>query len=228
MRLSTLTRLLFLLALPAHAETAGFVVYEAQHHSADELKKAAAEVTTGARLSSVGSKIVVYGTKAQRDAVLKVFGELDHRLRNFVVRLRLAAHGTSERGGASGGVSGSGAAVHVAGAAAESSAGSEQRLTVLDGGTARLYADSGLFPKTVTVHLRAIGQGGANVEIREAGVDAIGDQALVTELDVPLGEWRTLGGVTTVERRRAGEIFGRAHRSAMSSQNVQVRVEAER
>ena len=75
------------------------------------------------------------------------------------------------------------------------------------------------------MHLRAIGKNGAHVEIHEADKNAVGGQAIVSSLDVPLGEWRSIGGITTQDTGRNSEILGRAKRSSMSSQDVQIRVE---
>ena len=50
------------------AESEDFVIYEAQRHSAEELKRAAAGALNGGRISTMGSKVVIYGTKSQRDA----------------------------------------------------------------------------------------------------------------------------------------------------------------
>jgi hypothetical protein len=230
MRFGTLTKFLFLLALPAaHAASDDdFVVYEAQHHSADELMKAAQGVSNGARVSNLGSKVVVYGTKSQRDGVLKVFAALDHAIGNYRVQLRLASHsrGSRDSAGVSGSVSPSAANVraNLKASDGEGSSGTVQEITVSDGGTAKLYSGNGIYPRTVAVHLRAIGHSGAHVEIRESDPNALGEQAMITELDVPLSEWRTIGGISGSNVVRSGEILSRTKRSSMSSEDVQMRV----
>lgn len=232
MRFGTLTKLLALLMLAspvAHATNGeDFVIYEAMHRSADELKKAAEGVTNGARVTSMGSKMVVYGTKSQRDGVLKVFAELDHALGNYSVQLRLASRSRAakEALGVGGTVSSRGAAVNVTTTSFEGEAANNsiREITVSDGGTAKLYGDAGIYPRTVAVHLRAIGHSGAHVEIRENDANAVGEQAIVTELDVPLGEWRSVGAITGDDVVRTGEIVARTKRSSMSSQDVQMRV----
>jgi hypothetical protein len=230
MRFGILTKFIFLLVQPvAHAASdEDFVVYEALHHSTDELKKAADGVSNGARVSNLGSKVIVYGTKLQRDGVLRVFSALDHAVGNYSVQLRLASRsrGAKDFAGVSGSA-GTGGANLNARLSAEQENGSRdsvQEVTVSDGGTAKLFGGSGIYPQTVAVHLRAIGHAGAHVEIREADRSSMGERAMITELDVPLGEWRSIGGITGSNMVRTGEILSVTKRSTMSSEDVQVRV----
>ncbi|MGZ3729106.1 MAG: hypothetical protein ACXVCG_07760, partial [Bdellovibrionota bacterium] len=233
MRLNTLIKPLFaalaLFAANVYADQPeDFIVYEAQSRPADELKKAAIDISSGARISAMNTKVVIYGTKPQREAVLKLFAQLDHQLSNFTVKLRLASHGTASREATSfgGHISNHGAAVTASAAdSAESGASNGVReLAVAEGSSAKLYSDAGIFPKSVTVHVRAIGHSGAHVEIREADSNAVGVQAIVTEMDLPLNEWRTIGGITNENSGRRGELFGHAKRSSMSSEDVQMSV----
>jgi hypothetical protein len=232
MRYGILTKLILgsLLFLPVAQATRGddFVVYEALHRSADELVKAAAGVSSGARVSNMGAKIIVYGTKFQRDSVIKLFAELDHALNNYSVQLRLAsrARSSGDSLGVGGNVTPRGANLKATAAALEGEGTSKgvQQVIVSDGGTAKLYADSGIYPRTVAVHLRSIGHSGAHVEVRETDANAVGEQAIVTELDLPLGEWHSIGAISGSNVVRSGELVARTKRSSMSAEDVQMRV----
>jgi hypothetical protein len=240
---------IFCLLVPSQAFAADkddFIVYEAQSRSAEELRTAASSISQ-ARVSVLNNKVIIYGTRSQRDAVLKLFGELDHPLRNFVVRVRNASRGSGQRDagaveanagaqgvsirkksgvliGNGGRVEANGVSVSEESSEAAGDAGGDSEVTVLDGGSGTLYS-GGVFPKTVTVKVRAIGKSGAHVEIREADSNVVGEQAIVTEVNVPLGEWRSVGGITQRDSGRNTEILGRAKRSSMSSRDVQVRVD---
>lgn len=234
MRLSTRTKslaLLLLILAPVGlraAENEDFVIYEAQTRPADELKKAAGGVVNGGRVSTLGSKLVIYGTKAQREAVLRLFSELDHPIRNYIVRLRIAKRGAGTRDaiGVHTPRGGGSVAVTAESGGSDGEGNDEEQLVVTDGGTARLFSGS-VFPKAVTVHIRSIGHSGAHVEIRERDPSAVGEQALVTEIDVPLEEWRTVGGISAHDSGHTYEILGRAKRSSMATRDVQVRVDLE-
>lgn len=238
---TSLFLLLLPLAVPARAED--FVIYEARTRSADELKAAAAGVGNGARVSALGTKIVIYGSKIQRDEVLKLLSGLDHTAKNFRVSLRVARRGQEDHDASAvevdspqvrkkGGVlTGHGTGtVQVGGVRASAESGAEKRVgdeetrvTVTDGGSARVYADSGLFGNSVSVHVRGMGQKMAHVEI----FDTNAAQTLKTEIDVPLGAWRTLGGLSRQGVQSHGEIAGTARQSASSSRDVQIRVDAD-
>ena len=104
---------------------------------------------------------------------------------------------------------------------------SGQQLVVSDGGSGNIYESAGLFSKAVTVHLRAIGKSGAHVEIRELDSSSVGEHGLVTEIDVPLNEWRTIGGISRSETGRRRELLGGGRRAADGNRDIQLRVEAE-
>jgi hypothetical protein len=264
MRLSILTSLFFFFSLSAivvvsprafGATDEDFVIYEAVSRPAAELQKAAAGVLNGGRVSVLGSKVVVYGTKSQRETILHLFQELDHQLKNYVVSVRQASRGSAKQsatavqagvngenvqvkkksgvltgnGTGSIGVGGPVGSVSVSAESNERDAdsGAGERVTVMDGGSARIYGGS-VFPKTVSVNLRSIGKSGAHVEIHEVDANAVGEQALVTEIDMPLGEWRTIGGVTRRDSGSGREILGSSKRSSMSNLDVQMKVDAEK
>jgi hypothetical protein len=96
--LTKVSLFLFCLSLDAHAaSTDDFSVYNAQSRSAEELKKAADGLANGARTSVLNNKVVIAGSKTQREGVLKLFSSLDHKLQNFIVSVRAATRGNSSR-----------------------------------------------------------------------------------------------------------------------------------
>ena len=148
------------------------------------------------------------------------------RIMSAVCRSDLSRRRSMPASAISGRVSNNGGAVSATAASSSGSGDSKsvRELAVAEGGSAKLYSDAGIFPKSVTVHVKAIGHSGAHVEIREADSNAVGVQAIVTEMDLPLNEWRTIGGITTENSGRSGEMFGHARRSSMSSEDVQMSV----
>ncbi|HEY8278773.1 MAG TPA: hypothetical protein VIH99_04075 [Bdellovibrionota bacterium] len=253
MRLSIRTSILLALLLSplAFAEKDDFVIYQPQRSSVEELKRAAEGVANGARINVFNNKLIVYGTSSQRAAVLRLFSELDQKLARFRVSVRVASRGNTEAeghaiegrvgnknvnvgsrsgiGGRTGGVvvgnqNGSiGVSAGAMEAEAEGSTG--QSVVVSDGGNAKIYGDP--FPAAVSVYVRSAGKKIAHVEIRQAAASSAGAQALVTEIDLPLGKWRTIGGVSGSHQGQTGEILGSARQKASNSHDVQIKVERE-
>lgn len=225
MRLSIPTSFFFLLL--SLAAVAGndddFTIYNAKFRRAEELKQAAVGLGNGARVSVMNNKVIVAGTKAQRAAVLSLFGELDHKLKNYLVSLRIAdrAHATREeiavkRKGK----------IHVESQEQDDLGNIGQSVRVMDGGSAYIASGS-LFSSSVTVRIRSIGKSAAHVEIEQKNPSASGEQALLTELEIPLGEWRTMGGLKTQGQGRTSEILGRGKSESIGSRDIQIKVVAE-
>ncbi len=259
MRLSIRISFFFflLLALPFQglaAQDDDFTIYRTQSRTGDELKRAAQGAGLAARMSVLNEKVVIYGSKSQRAAVLKLFGELDHRLQNYIVSVRSAAKGHSTREahaieGTVGNENGfgknksgvlnrkNGGSITASGAAGTIAVSTEssdeddngnvsESVVVMDGGDARI-AQGSLFSNTVIVHLRSTGNHGAHIEIRQLTPSKAGQQSIITEIDLPLGRWRSLGGIRHQDTGRNGEILGSSKQGSQSVQDIQVRVELE-
>ena len=201
--------LAILLPLFAQAAKEDFFVYQPRQRPPEELQKAAEGLSAGARVRTFGNKLIIYGTKSQRDAILHLFGELDHKLSNYVVSFRIASTATSKQesfgletqgivrkksGSASPaveiGVTGGEGAVSakVESSDRDVSGDASHRLVVSEGARARLYSSSGIFSRTVSVYLRPVGKSMARLDIRELDGNLSGEQELITEIDVPLNQ----------------------------------------
>lgn len=258
MHLNTLTKLLFFLLLPilGHgADKDDFIIYETQFRSAEDLVKVAEGLKNGARVNSLNSKVIIAGTKSQREELLRLFKALDHKLKIYKVSIRAAGKsaGSSDSravegsvGGRNAGVGkrsgilkrGSGGKVGVAGdfgsaaISAESleekeSRGSEHRLSVSEGGSGLIEAGSGLFPSSMRVYLRAAGKSGVHVELRQVDSHGSEIQEMASETDIPLGQWRTLGGIRSQEQGGQGELLGASKRARDSEKAIQLKVDLE-
>lgn len=226
MRSSTLTSffLVFSLSAMAAAES-DFLVYEARARLAEELKKAADDAPDGARVRVVGQKLVVYGSKAQRDAMLKLFQELDHKLRSFVVSVRAATEDSARRQAVGVSVSSGAVSLSAESASGDSLGHAGQRITITEGTPGRIYAGKGLFPSSVDVTVRPLGGVGARVEIRETQGSGSSAQRVWTEVNLPLGEWRTIGGTEGKDEGSSKAILATSRRGSSSRHEVQLRVD---
>ncbi len=95
---------------------------------------------------------------------------------------------------------------------------------VMGGGQARIVSGT-VFQNSVSVFVRSQGKNSAHVEIRQTSPGATGERALVTELDLPLGTWRTIGGVRNQSTGGNREALGRAKSESANSHDVQIKVE---
>lgn len=248
MRLSIQISLLAaLLLLPrARADDIDFSTYMAKSRTAEELIKAAEDLNTGARLTLVNTKIVIAGTKRQRQAVLELFGNLDQKLRSYLVQVRAANKKSGTRdsyalegsaGGRgvgigkkstvlkrSGGGTVSMGGVAVSGESSEESGSDQdvQTVQVQEGSSSRLWS-GGAIPETLIVKVRAIGQAAAHVEFWRQNPKS--GPGLSSEIDLRLGEWRTVGGITQSGEAGSGEILGRERSKNSGRGDVQIRVD---
>lgn len=262
MLLNIRTRLLvaFLLILPflllpllARAEDDDFVIYHAQTRPAPELADMAKQMVAGIRTSNMNDKIVIYGTKKQREAALKLMKELDLPARMYRVRVRAVSKAEAAREAAaiegvvgtqdakagkkgSGVLRGGGATVGVGGklggvqATVESETRSDagegqQQVTVMEGGTAEISAGTNLFPTGAQVTVRAQGRDGVNVKLKQQASKGIQKQQVGTEVSMKLGVWRTVGSVSQSNEGTQAELLGKGVSSSSSSQVIQLMVE---
>lgn len=252
MRSNTLIKLLLLLAffpLSAIPAEDDFSIYQAETRPAQDLTRMVQEMVDGVRVQSLNEKIVVYGTKKQRAAALKLMRELDKPARMYRVHVRAIGRTEAAREaaaieggiggrdvrvgkGKSGVLRGGGGTISVGGLSGTAESQSEegkdqgaQQITVIDGGTAEIGASSGLFPSGAQVTLRSQGKGGANLKLKQQASSGSKVQNLNTEIDVKLGVWRTVGSVNQKNEGQDSELLGKSANASSSSQDIQVMVE---
>jgi hypothetical protein len=252
MRLSILISLFLIPLLTSAREEPDFYVYHAQSRSADELKASANSILNGGRVTTSGNDVIIYGTKSQRDGVLRLFSELDHVLRNFIVSFRVVNQGSSNRDAAAmqanvrgknvslqsnsgiptgrggGRVSVGGVSASAVSRTSSVNSDSSEQIVIMDGGTGKLYSGNPIFPQTVAVTVNSIGHSGARIVIHEQDPNQLGEQSIVTAVNVPFGEWSPVGGVTSSTETQSRGIVGSAKRSSISTNGVQVKIEPEK
>ncbi len=245
---------LLLFAVPAiSASDDDFSIYIAQSREPEELTETAKKLVSNVRISHMNNKIVVYGPKSGREAAIRLMKELDSPSKNFKVWVRAAGKGAAEREaraleggievtkgvrigkksgvlkGKNGGTIAVGNESGSIGYTAESESTETanrggQSVTVMDGGTGMISA-SDLFTTAMSVKVKSIGKNGARITLQQKNRSNTGDQQLATELDLKLGEWRTIGGVNQSNESASRELLGGSKSSITMKQDVQIMVE---
>jgi hypothetical protein len=245
--------LLLLVPCLALAADEDFSVYHSQSRPAEELVNAAQGLVSNVRIRHLNDKIVIYGSKSGREAALKLMKELDAPALTYRVHVRAVGKGTGERQAqAIEGVTGNenvkvgkrrsgvlkregGGTISIGGVAgtAESetvdhSTQGAQSITLLDGSSGSIMAYD-LFPRgALKVKLRSQGKNGAHLELQQQNAGPGGGQLLATDIDVRLGEWRTIGGVQHQNESANSEILGKSKSASASKQDIQIMVELDK
>jgi hypothetical protein len=236
---------------PLWAAEPDFTIYRTENRSAEELiSLSSGLLNTGVRMRAMASKIIIYGSKSQTDAALRLLAELDHPGRQYRIFLRAkdavaeslegsAVEGNGSLGkvqvqkrsgvlqaGPRGSLSVGGATVAVQ--SRESSGASSQgnMLVVSEGQVAALSLSDGWLPSGMMVKVRAMGKAGAHLEIFQQNAQGVQTKSLSTSLDLPLGEWRSLGGIESSGSNRNGEFLGSANSASRGQREIKVKVEA--
>lgn len=228
-----------------------FTIYRVQYRAPEELiRVASAMLGPQAAFSSMGEKIVINGSPAATKAALDLFKELDRKPRSYRVSVRRRSRAASEDegigaeaeavggrvvvrkrsreghgpGGVTAQVGGVGISAGVSQTASATSDGNS--VQVMEGGEARLATGNTLFPSGMWVRPRPLGKGQVQLELysRQAkkGLEM---ESASTTVQVPLGQWTSIGGVSKRRTESRGEILGKGSAAGSSDNDLRVLVE---
>lgn len=204
MRLSTLTKLLFLIPLLGFAADE-FTIYHPKYKSTEELVSLGQSTFGGkASFSSLGGKVVINASPKTTASVMKLFAEVDTITREYKISFRLVAREESSRNSISfknGQVSvgkkpSASGALSVESGQRESQQDTVQSARLMEGTEAQMALGSDWFPGGFLAKVRGGAGDLVTLEFRHREAGANPALSLQSEVLLRLGEWKTVGEVS--------------------------------
>jgi hypothetical protein len=222
-------------------------IYLVKNRSAQELAKVASSIFAGkANITSSNEKIVISASPKTTAQVVNLLDELDQRQKTLRVSFRWrgeSAQTTSDKG-VSGGVGGkgwrgkispkkeNGASVSVGGVtvsanegAANSQSSGTQSILLTGSGEGKIALAQLASGSFLRVKVTPLASKLVNLEVAQVGQEGALVGGIQTHITVPMGQWRSLGGVRTAGNSRESQIASGSAETSGAAKELEVQVE---